>query len=139
MKIPASLAMLVLLLTGCTSVSTDSRHAADLAKVKHLYVEHRQNDNHALDQLIVTELQSLGYDAACGPTTMMPDNTQGIITYEDQWVFDFTTHMVALDIKVRSAEKDQALGSGHYFNRGVSRVTPEKIVHDVVTSMFKPI
>jgi len=139
MKIHAPLILFALLLASCTSVSTDNRHAADLAKVKHLYVEHRQNDNHALDQLIVTELQALGYDAACGPTTMMPDNTQGIITYEDQWVFDFSTHMVALDLRVRSADKDQTIGSGHYFNRGVSRVSPENIVHAVVTSMFKRI
>ena len=139
MKIHPLLALLVLLLAGCTSVSTDSRHAADLAKFTHIYVEHRLNDNHSLDELIVHELQHLGYDAACGPMTMMPDNAQAIINYEDEWAFDFTTHMVALEIKVRAAQKDQALGSGHYFNHGVSRVPVEKIVHDVVASMFKPI
>jgi hypothetical protein len=139
MKILPLLALLALSLAGCTAVSTDSRHVADLAKVRHVYVEHRLNDNHMLDELIVQELKHLGYDAACGPMTMMPENTDAIVNYEDEWAFDFSTHMVAFNVWVKGASKDQALVAGHYFNRGVSRVPPEKIVHDVVTSMFKPI
>ena len=139
MKIISPLASLLLLCAGCTSVSTDHRHIADLAKVTHLYVEHRLNDNHALDERIAQELQRLGYDASFGPLTMMPENAQAIVLYEDEWEFDFTTHMVALDVKVHAVGNDESLCNGHYFNRGVSRVPPEKIVHDVIASMFKPI
>jgi len=139
MKIHLLPVSLALLLAGCTSTSTDTRHAAELAKVTHVYVEHRLNDNHSLDQLIVQELQHLGYDAAYGPLTMMPENVQAIVSYEDDWAFDFTTHMVSLEIRVRASPKDQAFGSGHYYNRGVSRVPPEKMVHEVVASIFKRI
>jgi len=89
-------------------------------------------------QLIVQELQGLGLDAACGPLTMIPDNADAVVTYEDDWTFDFTTHMVSLDVAVRAVNKDKPLGSGHFLNRGVSRIPPDRMVHEVVASMFKP-
>ena len=138
MKIRLLLPLFLLLTAGCTSLSTDQRHAKDLSKLKHLFVEHRLNDNHGIDQLIVQELQGLGLDAACGPLTMIPDNADAVVTYEDDWTFDFTTHMVSLDVAVQAVNKDKPLGSGHFLNRGVSRIPPDRMVHEVVASMFKP-
>jgi hypothetical protein len=128
---------LLLLLAGCSTVSADKRHAGDLAQLQHLFIEHRLNDNYRIDQRIVDELKALGRDASCGPLTMLPDNADAIITYGDEWTFDFSTHMVSLDIEVRGVRKEQKLGSARYFNQGVSRTPPEKIVHDVVIALFK--
>src|SRR5258707_6656154 len=84
-------------LAGCSAVSTEKKRADDLDHLQHIFVEHRLNDNYRIDQHIVEELQALGRDASCGPLTMLPDNADAIITYGDEWTFDFTTHMVSLD------------------------------------------
>ncbi|MSU69911.1 MAG: hypothetical protein EXS39_03885 [Opitutaceae bacterium] len=137
-RIRPLLPLLLALLTGCSMVSTNKKPGSDLAQLKHVFVEHRLNDNHGIDQLIVRELQNLGRAVSCGPLTMLPENADAIITYEDDWAFDFTTHMIVLDVKVRAAHTDEMLVTGHYINRGVTRMPPERIVHDVVTSMFQP-
>jgi hypothetical protein len=125
------------LLAGCTSVVSDSKTVAHMAPLKHFFVEQRLNDNHGIDELIVKELQALGRDASSGPLTMMPDNTEAVISYQDNWAFDFTTHMVGLEVLVRLPRKAESLATGHYSNNGISRNTPAEIVHEVISTMFK--
>ena len=57
------------LLTACSSLTT--KHEGDLKAVKRIYVEHLLTDNYRTDYAIVEELKHLGYDASCGPLTMM--------------------------------------------------------------------
>lgn len=137
MKICLIPLLLMALLAGCTSVVSDSKSAARLAPLKHFFVEHRLNDNHGIDELIIRELAAQGRDATSGPLTMMPDNTDAVITYQDDWAFDFTTHMVGLEVLVRLPRKPESLASGHFSNNGITRNTPAEIVHQVISAMFK--
>ena len=73
MRLPALLLACGLLL-GCSSLST---HRGDgLDRVQRIYVEHLLTDNHRLDHAMVAELRGLGYEASCGPLTMLPAVTR---------------------------------------------------------------
>ena len=131
------LGLLVLsLLAGCTIVHSEKRPATDLSKFKHVFVERRLSDDHGIDRLIVGELRKRGYDSSTGPLTMLPDNADAVIIYEDEWTFDFTTHMTMLEIRVRPADKAQAIATGRYFQRWISSKSPAKIVGEVMNSLF---
>ena len=97
---------MLLLLTGCTAVSSHVDKGRHLAGVRHFFVLSNLNDNHAIDESIVRALKAHGFQAESGPFTMMPDNAQALITYEDRWAWDFSNHMVHLKI---AAQDPQAL------------------------------
>jgi hypothetical protein len=138
MKTSALLLFAACLLAGCaTTVTVNKAPKADLEHLRHIFVEHRLNDNHRLDDLIVQELQRLGYDAAAGPLTMMPPETDAVITYEDVWVFDFTTHMTALDLKVTDNRRHQPMVEGGISRPSVTRMSPEEMVHLTVLKIFR--
>jgi hypothetical protein len=130
--------LLLSVFTGCSTVQVDRKPSTDLSKLQHFFVEHRLNDNHGIDLLIVEELKKLGKDTSVGPMTMLPDNAEAIVAYDDDWTFDFTTHLTTLQIRVRDARKDTQLASGSFFQRSVTRDAPADIVHRVVTSIFAP-
>ena len=71
------------LLASCSSL--DTRKVVDLTPFKHVYVVHRLTDDHHVDEMFVHELQLLGHDASSGPLTMLPDNADAILTYQDRW------------------------------------------------------
>ena len=137
MKAVALLLVLLSLLAGCTSsVTARLAPSADLSRLKHIFVEHRLNDNHRLDELIVRELRSLGYEVADGPLTMMPPETDALITYEDEWVFDFTSHLTTLSINVADNRRHQPLAEGRYYRPSVTHMSPDEMVHLTVVKVF---
>jgi len=122
---------------GCSNLSTEHPSTIDLRKYRHIHVDHRLNDNHEIDLLIVRELQRLGHTTSVGPLTMVPENADAIITYEDEWTYDFTTHMISLEVTIRDAHTDKKIGTGRYYRPSITRKTPAEMVHAVITSLFK--
>jgi len=129
---------LVSLLAGCTTTATARKAPkADLAALHTVFVEHRLNDNHQLDLLVVQELRALGYEAASGPLTMMPPETDAFVTYEDTWTFDFTTHMIGFSMNVTDNRKHVPMAEGSYSRLSVTRMAPAEIIHLTVLKIFK--
>ena len=80
MKSAVSLLFLLLLsLSGCTSVNTKVDQGRHLAAVRHFFVLSNLNDNHAIDENIARALQARGFQAESGPFTMMPDTAQALV------------------------------------------------------------
>src|SRR5437868_14491610 len=79
-------------LPGCASLST--KREAGLEKVHRVWVEHLLTDNYRTDQNIVEELKRLGFDAACGPLTMMPEGYDAVITYRQRSEWDFKSYLI---------------------------------------------
>ena len=99
---------LALLLGGCASYDAHVKPGHDLATVQRFFIVTGPNDNHALDHRIAEALQARGCKAEVGPLTMMPDDTQAVIVYQDRWNWDFVEHLVYLQIDVRQPESPQA-------------------------------
>src|SRR5690349_11607586 len=98
------LVLLALLLGGCTAYNAQVQRGRSLAGVQRFFVLANANDSHGLEHRIVAALRARGLTAESGPRTMMPENTQALITYEDHWAWDFGDHLVHLQLNVHDAE-----------------------------------
>lgn len=124
-------------LTGCASVTAHRDPKVRLAQFHRFFVEHRLNDNHATDEMIVDDLRARGYTAASGPITMMPEDTQVIIQYDARWTWEFRSYLIDLDFTARRAYADTILATGNYHNPGITSKKPEKMVHALLDEFFK--
>jgi len=110
-KILYSVALLVVaLFAGCSS--TTSRKVVDLAPFKHIFVIHRLGDDHHMDELFVSELQRLGHQASSGPRTLLPENADAVLTYEDRWEWDFKTYLIEVTLELHTARTNKKLADG---------------------------
>ncbi len=129
--------LLAFVLAGCTSVHTRRFAHADLTHYHRFFVEHRLNDDRHLDDAIVAELQALGREASAGPLTMMPDNTEVIVTYHDQWAWDFRNYLIQLNIEFRDALRDRPLAYGSYRQPTVFTKSTPGVVRAILLPLFR--
>jgi len=131
------LLVLTLLLAACSSLSMHEQAGANLTHIKKIYVEHRLADGRGVDQLIVQELARLGYDASSGPLTMTPPDTEAILTYVDEWNWDFTLYMIDLDVQVRDARSGQVFATAHYDHPAMGGKSPSGMVQATIDPLFE--
>ena len=105
---------LAFLLGGCASYDAHVVEGHSLAGMKRFFIVTGPNDNHAIDHRIAEALQARGLQADIGPLTMMPDEAQAVITYQDRWAWDFGEHLVYLQIDVREANKQQSFATVNF-------------------------
>jgi len=43
----------------------------------------------------------LGYDASCGPLTMMPEKVDALLSYEERWGWDFRSYLIELRVELK--------------------------------------
>ena len=101
----------VLLLGGCASYEAHAERGKSLAGVKRFFILTNLNDNHALDRTLAEALQAHGFTAEIGPRTMMPEDTQAIVSYQDRWAWDFGDHLVFLAIGVQDALSNELIAT----------------------------
>ncbi len=102
---------LAIMLGGCASYSAQMDRGRSLAKIQRFFVLSNTNDNHALDRQIAEQLKARGREVETGPLTMMPDNTQVIIAFQDHWTWDFGDHLVFLQLSVRDTRSEQSFAT----------------------------
>lgn len=107
-------AALVLLLGGCASFDASVEGGHSLKGVQRFFVVSNLNDNRALDHQIAQALRARGLAAEVGPLTMMPDDTQAVVTFQDHWAWDFGEHLVFLKINVRKPSQEQTYASATF-------------------------
>jgi hypothetical protein len=103
--------MLLLAVAGCASFDREIDRDRSFAQTKHFFVISNLNDNHALDHRIAASLRAHGREAEVGPLTMMPVETQVVVTYQDHWSWDFGDHLSFLKISARDAKSSQPFAS----------------------------
>jgi hypothetical protein len=138
MKLSGPLLLLGLILAGCSSMATHFEPGANLARLKHIYVQQNLNDNHGLDAMIVRDLQARGIQAESGPLTLMPRDVKIYLTYEDQWDWDLKDYMISLGITAHDAATDRLLANTRYFRPTAFMKTQEFMIHTVLNRLFDP-
>lgn len=134
-RLPA-LFLAALLLGGCASFQADAPSAGGLAGVQRFFVVSNLSDNHALDQRIVAALRARGLAAESGPLTMMPGDTQAVVTFQDHWNWDFGEHLVYLKITVRKPESNEPLAGATFSARIPLKESAVETVSRLVARMF---
>ena len=136
MKPFVPLLALGVLLAGCSSL--DTHRESDLGSLHHLYVVHSLTDNHHIDEAIVADLKARGYEASCGPLTMMPDQgIEAILTYVDRWAWDFNSYLIDLNIEIHANFTNKELARGSYHQASALTKSPPEVVHVILDSLFK--
>jgi len=124
-----------LLTTGCTSVEAHPAGKA-VANKKSFFVLSNQNDNHTIDRQIVTTLKARGYEGDCGPHTMMPDDTEVVVSYTDRWAWDFGDRLVFLQIDAKDRRTGQLYGSTVFRAKIPSGKSVDKIIGELVDRLL---
>jgi hypothetical protein len=129
---------LSLLVAGCSSVDTYIEPGHALGSQKRLFVKTNLNDNHALDEKIAAAFRTRGFEVGVGPETMMPPTTQVVVTYYDQWSWDFKYHLTNLAIRLRDAKTQGPLGLSEYVGPAAMTATPEEVIERLVKDLLNP-
>ena len=138
MRCVAAFLAVTCLLSGCSSTSTFRWPGVDLADYKRVWVEKNFDDDRRIHETIAAELKALGYEADSGPATMMPRGIELIVTYDDDWNWDFRDYLIDIEISVREPRSSRVIARGRYFRPGITNKAPEVMVREVVNSIFKP-
>jgi hypothetical protein len=141
MKKLLGLFCLLPLITACATLQVRTVPAARLNTYHNVFVEHELSDGRSVDLFIMRKLQSLGYVAAAGPLTMKPVDAELIVTYQDDWTFDFTTYLIELNVQVHDARTGRELAIARYFRPSITGDVTSDMVDPLIARLFggKPV
>jgi len=132
-------AFLLAVLQGCAidreraSVSPD----IDLSAFKRFYVIKFAPDGRGINQIIATQLERRGFAASTGADDAAPKDADAIVTYQDRWQWDLSMYMIELRIFMREPRTDNLLAAGNSLHTSLNRRSPEEMVSEVLSSIFK--
>ena len=108
---------------------------ADLHAIKKLHVVKHDKDKHGVNELIVQKLTSMGFQATTEGD--LPADADAVVTYADRWQWDITMYMLELTVQLRDPKDDFPIASGNSFHTSLTRKSPEEMVDEVLTNIFK--
>jgi hypothetical protein len=125
------------LFAGCASTHTHvSEPGRNLKEVRRFFVLRNLKDNHGIDGRIVNVLRARGYEADSGPITLLPDNAEVVILYEDRWTWDFSEHMVYLQISARDPKAAFPYATSSYLKQVAFTTEVDAVVGQVVDALL---
>jgi len=110
---------------------------SDLNQVKTFHVVTFPPDKRGIDKLIRDRLVAMGYSATLGPEKTAPYDADAVVTYFDKWMWDMAMYMLELTIVLRSPTDDFPLATGNSVHTSLARKSPEEMVQEVLTNIFK--
>ena len=127
----------VLLLSGCAinRATATLDPTSDMNRIKSMHVIKNNSDNREIDLLIANKLKTMGYSITTGLSTT--SDVDAVVTYKDKWMWDITMYMIELTIIIRDPKTDFPLASGNSFHTSLTRKSPEEMVDEVLTNIFK--
>ncbi len=127
-----------LLTGGCTTQSTHVLPHADLSQYKTAFVVHLLTDGHQTDEKIAQDLRDRGLTVTSGPMTMLPDGTQLLVEYQDNWAWDFKNYMIGIGIQVKELKTDKVLATGSINKPAmVMGESSTQLIHNLLNTLFK--
>ncbi|HEX2966300.1 MAG TPA: hypothetical protein VHO84_10960 [Syntrophorhabdaceae bacterium] len=129
--------VIALFFSGCAinRATADRDPSFDPAKIKSLYVVKQPRDGRDINVLIANSLSRMGYKTDTGVAPTPEFDT--IATYEDRWQWDITVYMLELTIVIRDRNSNFPLATGHSMHTSLTRLTPQEMVDEVLSNIFK--
>jgi hypothetical protein len=127
------------LMSGCAvnRATASLTPGADMSRVKSFYVVTQPEDKNGVDKLIQERLIKMGYSATIGPDKPGSYQADALVTYKDKWMWDITMYMIELTITLRNPGNNFPLATGNSFHTSMTRKSPEEMVQEVLTNIFK--
>jgi hypothetical protein len=123
-------------LTACGTLQVRTAPEARVNVHHNVFVEHELSDGRSIDLFIMRKLQSMGYEASAGPLTMKPVDAELVVTYQDDWTFDFTTYLIELNVQVHDARTGRELAIGRYFKPSITGDVTSDMVDPLIGRLF---
>ena len=124
-------------LTGCANLATGRvTPGIDISQFNKFYVVKFKPDGRGVNNLIRDELQMMGYEAKTGPENEVPEDTEVIVTYQDNWMWDITMYMIKLRVFMHNPETQKLLASAKSYHTSLTRKSPEEMVTETLTNIF---
>lgn len=127
---------LILALTGCRTFTAQVETDRDLNKYQRYFVKTNLNDNHGLDTMVANALKEHGKEVEQGPTTMMPQNAQVLVTFNDAWNWDFKYHMIAFSLTLTDARTEKPIAVADFTGPTSMMARPGEIIEKLVDKLF---
>ena len=127
----------VLPLSGCSinRATATLDPTADFTRIKSMRVTKNESDGRDINLIIANKLENRGYRVTTGLTPT--SDVDAIVTYTDKWMWDMTLYMLELTITIRDPKTDFPLASGNSYHTSLTRKSPEAMVDEVLTNIFK--
>jgi len=130
--------VMVLLATGCVNRATATWDpSAGPADIKSFYVIKLGPDERGINKLIADKLVTMGYQATTGLGVNIAPDVDVVVEYKDKWMWDITMYMIELTITFLEPKTDIPLASGNSFHASLTRKSPQEMVDEVLTNIFK--
>jgi len=129
----------LMLTSGCSVNKATAKltPGTDLSKIKSIYVVKLPADQRYINKMIAAQLDRMGYEASTGPESEIPTNVDALATYRDKWYWDITNYMLELTITLRDTTDQYPLAEGYSMHTSLTRKSPEEMVEEVLTNIFK--
>ena len=78
-----------------------------------------------------------GRVAGSGPRTMMPEDTQVIVTYDARWNWDFKTYLIELNLEFHTVIPTKKLADAQYYQPSLTPKAPPEAVRELIGRLFR--
>jgi len=135
---PFFLLIVIFLISGCVNrFSANWAPSASLTNTTSFYVIKLGPDGRGINKLISDKLVYMGHKSTTGLGVDIQSNVDIVVDYADKWMWDLTMYMLELTITFRDPKTDVPLGSGNSYHTSLSRKSPQEMVDEVLTNIFK--
>lgn len=125
-----------LLVSGCAHYSAYVRPETKVSEIKKIFVENNLSDNRHIEVMIVNSLKAQGIDAESGPPTMIPDEVDAILRYADTWTWDFSDHLIALEIEMIDGKRQKPIGMARYTGPAAMTTSAPEVVDRLIRDLL---
>lgn len=131
--------LLVTLLSGCAVNKMEAQvfPDQDLSKINSFYVVKLDADERGVNELITKKLSAIGKAATTGSAENAPAQVDALVTYTDKWMWDITMYMIELTVVIQDPTDKFPIAKGYSMHTSLTRLSPEKMVDEVVTNIYK--
>jgi len=122
--------------TGCSSLASWKDPAVKLQNRSHFYVETELADGRKLHAAIAEELRAMGCAATSGPLTMMPGETDVLVSFQSRWEWDFTTYLIELDLQMRDPKSGRILATVRFHRPALGGTSTQDVIQRVLVELL---
>jgi hypothetical protein len=131
--------LFVSFLSGCAVNKMDAQifPDQDLSKINTFYVVKLDADERGVNELITKKLSAIGKQATTGSAANAPAQVDALVTYTDKWMWDITMYMIELTVVMQDPKDKFPIAKGYSMHTSLTRLSPEKMVDEVITNIYK--
>ncbi len=125
-------------ISGCaTNLKSNLEPGMAFDNLGEVYVARFDPDQRNLNQVIANELTSMGYSATAGELNNMPSNTDTLVTYVDNWMWDMRNYMIKINIKFNKPKTRQPIVSGESYRTSLASKSPEFMIRETLKKILE--